>query len=102
MLPTRRPNVVTRVIEGETVILDRVAGKVHQLNAAASCIWSHCDGVSSTNEIAVRLAASFKITQERALADVERVLGELQQLELLLTGQDEAEQLDKTGGQHER
>jgi len=83
MIPQRRPDLMTRLIEGETVILDREAGKVHQLNPVASCIWNSCDGSSSVDSIAERLVASFDVTPQTALRDVEAMLQEFQGLGLL-------------------
>jgi hypothetical protein len=83
MIPQRRPDLMTRLIEGEVVILDREGGKVHQLNPVASCIWNSCDGSSSVDSIAERLVASFDVAPEKALRDVEALLQELQGLGLL-------------------
>ncbi|HSD96019.1 MAG TPA: PqqD family protein [Sulfuricaulis sp.] len=77
---------MTRLIEGEIVILDREGGKVHQLNPVASCIWNSCDGSSSVDSIAERLVASFDVAPEKALRDVEALLQELQGLGLLHIG----------------
>ena len=74
---------MTRLIEGEIVILDREGGKVHQLNPVASCIWNSCDGSSSVDSIAERLVANFDVAPEKALRDVEALLQELQGLGLL-------------------
>ena len=54
MLTKTRANLITRSIAGETVILDGVSGKVHTLNATASCIWEACDGVHSPTEESLR------------------------------------------------
>jgi hypothetical protein len=83
MIPQRRPDLMTRLIEGEIVILDREAGKVHQLNPVASCIWNSCDGSSSVDSIAEHLVASFDVTPETARRDVEVMLQEFQELGLL-------------------
>ena len=83
MMPLRRTDLMTRLIEGEVVILDREAGKVHQLNPTAGCVWNNCDGLSSVRTIAERLAASFDVAPETALRDVEAVLQELKGLGLL-------------------
>jgi hypothetical protein len=74
---------MTRLIEGEVVILDREAGKVHQLNPAAGCVWNNCDGSSTVGSIAERLTEAFDVAPETALRDVEAVLQELQGLGLL-------------------
>ncbi|MGE5240747.1 MAG: PqqD family protein [Bacteroidota bacterium] len=83
MIPLRRTDLITRLIEGEVVILDREAGKVHQLNPTASCVWNSCDGSSSVGSIAERLAATFDVAPEAALRDVEVLVRELESLGLL-------------------
>lgn len=83
MTPARRTDLVTRLVEGEVVILDRAAGKVHQLNPSAGCVWNNCDGFSSVDSIAERLAASFDVPAETALRDVETLVKELVGLGLL-------------------
>ena len=88
MLPTRRADLITRVIDGEVVILDRASGRVHQLNATASCIWDCCDGLNSATDISVHVGASFNVLPEAILKDVVAILSELEQLGLLLASQD--------------
>jgi hypothetical protein len=83
MIPLRRTDLMTRLIEGEVVILDREAGKVHQLNPTAGYVWNNCDGSSTVGSIAERLAEAFDVTPEKALRDVEALLQELQGLGLL-------------------
>jgi hypothetical protein len=83
MIPQRRPDLMTHLIEGEVVILDREGGKVHQLNPTAGCVWNSCDGTSTVGSIAERLAATFDVAPEKALRDVEALLQELQGLGLL-------------------
>ncbi len=84
MCPRRRPSLAARVIDGEVVILDHAAGKVHHLNVTASCIWDSCNGSRSVAEIAARVAASFEVTPEAAFEGVTAALMEFQQLGLLL------------------
>lgn len=74
---------MTRLIEGEVVILDRAAGVVHQLNATAGRVWSSCDGTASTQAIAEQLVADYEVALETALRDVETTIGRLQALGLL-------------------
>lgn len=60
MTHVRRPDLMSRVINGERVILDRERGYVHQLNATASCIWDALDGSRSAEEIARCLEETFE------------------------------------------
>jgi Coenzyme PQQ synthesis protein D (PqqD) len=83
----QRPDLLTCTVDGEVVILDRVAGFVHQLNATASYIWSACDGRHAVGEIAAGVAASFEGATDAVLDDVLRSLADFERLGLLVDGQ---------------
>lgn len=74
MILHRRTDLVTRELDGETVILDRVGAKVHQLNLTAAYVWQRCDGASSIQEIAAGLAEEFGVDIEMAMRDVARIV----------------------------
>ena len=78
----RRRDLVTRVIEGETVILDRMAEKVHRLNATASYIWTVCDG-HTAHDITASLLLQFDAPAETVLRDVDATLSEFRRLGLV-------------------
>jgi coenzyme PQQ synthesis protein D (PqqD) len=84
MSKTRRPDLTTCNVDGEVVILDRVAGYVHQLNPTASEIWDACDGQHSPRDIAARLQERFNGVTDAVLLDVETVLTQFEQLGLVL------------------
>ncbi len=84
MQPMHRPDLITRIIDGEVVILDRVAEKVHQLNPTASCIWDSCDGTLTAAEIAARVAQRFDVPANQAQDDVVATLADFERLGLLL------------------
>lgn len=81
--PERRSDVSVRVVEGETVVLDRQEELIHQLNQTASYIWDRCDGKSAMAEIASQLAEEFDIDPETVARDVAGIVGQLQSLNLL-------------------
>lgn len=83
MPPTRRAGLVSRVVDGEVVILDREAGNIHRLNATASFIWDQCDGKTTPTEIAERLAASFDGAPGQLLGVVVEAIADLERLGLL-------------------
>ncbi len=81
--PKRRSDVNVRVVDGETVVLDRQAGLIHQLHQTASFVWDQCDGESTIPEIADQLAEVYEIDSETAARDVVSVVGQLHSLNLL-------------------
>lgn len=89
MIPRQRADLVARQVDGEALILDRAAGKVHQLNTTAAYIWERCDGTSSLQELAAEFASDFGVDAEAARQDVLKTVRALEGLGLLV-GQDAA------------
>lgn len=79
----KSPGLVEQEVEGETVVLDKDAGLIHQLNPTATEIWRACDGESSSEGIAEQIAALYGIELELAKADVESALRQLEQQKLV-------------------
>lgn len=80
MLPRQAKHVSTKEIDGQTMVLDRQNGKLHELNASASLIWHCSDGRTSVDEIVAATASAYGMEP----ADVERdVLAALQEFEKL-------------------
>jgi len=78
-----RTDLAIEIADGEFIILDKSAGKVHQLNASASFVW-HClgDGLD-TEEIARELSAAFGIEAETARLDVQAAVAQFHSLALM-------------------
>ena len=81
--PKRRLDVKSRLVDGETVVLDQRAGVIHQLNATASFIWERCDGQSTPTDIAQQLAHAFEVDPRVASHDVHAMIRQLEALHLL-------------------
>jgi hypothetical protein len=79
----RRPDVKSRLVEGEIVILDREEELIHQLNKTASYIWEQCDGQHTACEIANYVSEAFEVDESTALSDVLETLKALQSLNLI-------------------
>jgi len=79
----RSPELVEQIIDGDTVLLDKAAGQIHQLNATASTIWKACDGKTSIGDIAEQIAAKYDIDVELALVDVEKTIQQLETQNLI-------------------
>lgn len=86
MIPCQRAGLVARELDGEAVILDRVAGKVHQLNVTAAYVWQRCNGESSIQKMAAALAEDFGIDAGLAAQDVARIIETFGNLGLLGAG----------------
>src|SRR5690242_1673573 len=84
--PKRRSDVRSHLIEGETVVLDRQAGLIHQLNDTASYVWERCDGQSTVSDIAHQLAQAFDVDLTVATRDVRAMVAQLEALHLLEGG----------------
>ncbi|MDJ0761889.1 MAG: PqqD family protein [Myxococcota bacterium] len=70
------PAVAYRTIGGRVVIVDPGQNKMISLNQTGSVIWEALDG-RSAQSVATDIAATFDVTDEEALADVQTFITEL-------------------------
>jgi hypothetical protein len=64
------PGVVSRVIDGEAVLVDPKQGMVRVLNPTGARIWELIDGQGTVAGLAAALAEEYGIDSARAQADV--------------------------------
>jgi hypothetical protein len=83
MMPRQRQGLIAREIGGESLLLDRHGGFVHQLNVTAAYIWDRCDGGSSVEAVAAELSERFGIDAATARHDVMKTIDALAGLGLL-------------------
>lgn len=79
----RRTDVTTRIVDGETLVLDEPNGLIHQLNVTASFVWSQCDGKVSKTGIVQQLVDQFDVELSVADRDVSDVIKKFFELKLL-------------------
>lgn len=72
-----------RTVDEEIVVLDVKGSLVHRLNRSAADIWNRCDGQHSVADIAASLAATYELTVEAAMGDVQTALAEFDRLGLM-------------------
>ena len=75
-------SVMVREIDGEVLVLDTRANRIHQFNRTASIIWRRCGEEPHT--IASALVAEFSVDEETALRDVVETLSTLRSLRLIV------------------
>jgi len=67
-------SVIVREVEGELLILDTQAGRIHQLNATAALVWRRLNEGKDPEAVAVELTERFEIDLPTARADVGRTI----------------------------
>ena len=83
MPPTRQSGLLWRTVNDEVVILNRETEQVHRLNVTASYIWDLCDGATTPDQIAARMAEVFDGTEHQMIADVHATIAQLRELGLI-------------------
>jgi hypothetical protein len=63
------PGVVSRMVDGEAVLVDPKKGMVRVLNPTGARIWEMIDGRRTVAELAAGIAAEYSIEASRAQAD---------------------------------
>jgi hypothetical protein len=60
LIPHRRLDLATVVLDGEAVVFDERDGMLHHLNRSATDVWRCCDGHATLRTIAERLAREHR------------------------------------------
>lgn len=79
----RKDGLLVREVDGEVLVLDAEADRIHQLNASASLIWRLHEGGADAAEIASSLAIEFDLDKHRADTDVKAALEQFRALKLI-------------------
>ena len=79
-----RPDLAVENVDGELIVLDKEAGKVHQLNSSASFVWDCLSDGLSIDEIALMLSEACDVELEAALVDVQAALAQFEGLALVV------------------
>ncbi len=83
MKPIRETNLPWREVDQRAVVLVPRQGQIHELNEAASFLWSQANGESTVTAIAERLTETFDVDPAEAYQDVGDFFSELQALGLI-------------------
>ena len=84
-LPRQAPNVVSRQIDDEAVLVHPLQGKVRVLNAVGARVWELADGQRTVAEIAQTITTEYDVELPRAQADVLAFCDDLAQAGVLMS-----------------
>ncbi len=79
----QKTSVACRVIEGNAVLIIPASAQILGLNRTGTHIWTLLASPRTAEEIAVEIAAHFRIPLERARADSEAFLADLRKKALV-------------------
>lgn len=76
-VPAHAPEVVSRLIDGEAVLVHPGQGKIRVLNPVGARLWELADGRSTVQALAEKLAAEYAVDLARAQEDAVTFFGDL-------------------------
>lgn len=76
-VPVRVPDVVSRLVDGEAVLVHPRQGKIRVLNPVGARLWALIDGRTTVQALARVLVAEYDVDLARAQGDALTFLGEL-------------------------
>jgi hypothetical protein len=80
---TLSPHVLSQEVSGETVLLDLESEHYFGLDAVGTRIWQLIQQSGDLREVAATLLAEYEVEEDRLLADLEALLGEIERLGLV-------------------
>ncbi|MCM2279394.1 MAG: PqqD family protein [Oligoflexia bacterium] len=82
-VPNRSSHTPWRRIDGRAVIVQPIAGRVHELNPVGTRLWENADGKRTLAEIAAEISGEFATPAEEAFGDAAEFYSELEKLGLI-------------------
>ena len=68
-VPAHAPGVMSRLVDGEMVLVHPAQGKIRVLNRVGTRLWELADGRRSVDEMANAIAAEYGVDLARARSD---------------------------------
>lgn len=75
--PVLHPQVATRTVDGEAVIVLADSGQVNVLNPIGTRMWELMDGTRNIQQIVDTICEEFDVAEEEAKRDLEEFLQQL-------------------------
>jgi hypothetical protein len=87
--PKKHPHAAARVYNGEAFIVLPHEGKYKILNDCGSRVWELMDGSRTIGDIAHLIEEEYKVTLDKALADVIEFVNDLREHKMLASDDDD-------------
>lgn len=75
--------VASHLEDGDGVLVDLNTRQYYQLNESAMLIWGAIENGSSFSQIVDQIVATYEVSNERAVASAETLIGQLQKRKLV-------------------
>ncbi len=82
--PVLHPQVATRTVDGEALIVLADSGQINVLNPVGTRMWELMDGMHSVQQIADAICNEFDVTQVQAKQDLEEFVQQLVEVQAIV------------------
>ncbi len=79
----RDKGLLIRDVDGEVLVLDTEADRIHQLNPTASLIWHELSAGASEQDIAKQIAIHYEVNENTACRGVSDALRKFRELKFI-------------------
>ncbi len=80
------PDVVTQLVEGETVLVHLQTNEIYALNPTATRAWDMLASGSNRDEVQAALLQEFDVPPDQLREEIDTLIAELVEKKLLLAG----------------
>jgi Coenzyme PQQ synthesis protein D (PqqD) len=80
------PDVITQLVEGETVLVHLQTNEIYALNPTATRAWDMLSAGSSRDEVEETLLQEFDVPPDQLRDEMDTLIAELVEKKLLLAG----------------
>jgi hypothetical protein len=82
-VPKKNPDIISKNVKGEIVLLNSVSGKYYGLNKVGCAFWEKIDGKRNLSEITALLFDEFNVEKERLIKDIDELMSTLTENKLV-------------------
>jgi len=87
-LQVNEKEVAAKVIDGEAIVINLANGTYYSMDKTGAMVWLLMTAAHSIEEIVSIIAERYGIDQQRAVADVQKLAGELLEQNLIISAND--------------